>query len=748
MPLPPCSFPLEVPLAPSSGQRANRRPTLLRSALASQKPRTQSQLDGLRPVALQTPRPVSEHIPRTPEPGPKLEEKPDDGEEEDDNDAEEDQQSKIPMNADPNPLPTSDLSPLPQSPDTASTTSTSRRRRRVPRKTTRYALAYPAPRFAGKSLVVQKVNPKLYLQLQQVSEANRPVPIIDVFPSSRLAGPLVASRVAKRFPRVFGAKGELGAADVVVMQSEAYDINSHALESEDEDDGLDQRKLLAVFSPLKKKSDLTEIVLDDGSAWVAQMLPTGSFDFVHVDAHGITTTARWARRPGMQTNTTWPLGDATPQPTPTTSSDSSGLKYTFSILNPLTRRHPIMATLTQSALDIQSHYTTVTMSSSRYPPSRRRSQTLPSFSRAFPTSPSSRTVASASASDRDSGSETILPPEPESERTSHPVDNATKMLISITAVWLALRSGWSPYYKSPHSQASDHALPPSSSTPGPSVATTPAATTARQSRRCVWPRRDSLDESNMSGPRPIDLPDQYLLGSSRGASGHRPSSLGMAKTMPLQPGIYIRDQSPGPSTSAIPSSAFSMSKPVPRRATSTGAAFMQRHIQLQSPEASDTEHAAAGQGTGNRRNVRGRILSGDWAPAFARFSRPLSFHGRGRDPGSVSPSSQSSPETGPDQANTMPDHPSHTVAPSAGGRRVQSAYYPSNSMRLEDIRDGDGESKVEPGAAPDHVPGATGAGTQEDHCAESRWSEDDDRRGGFAGKLKSFGNWFRRLGTH
>lgn len=261
-----------------------------------------------------------------------------------------------------------------------------------------------------------------------------------------------------------------------------------------------------------------------------------------------------------------------------------------------------------------------------------------------------------------------------------------------------------------------------------------------------------MDGASISTPCSKDLTESALAGLPRSATG--PSLLG-TKTGNLlhHKGLCSRDQSPAPSTSTVPNIHHTL----PRRATSTGAAFMQRHIQLHSPEASDTEHtsSAGHPDPAPRRKPRSRILSGDWAPSLRSFgsgssskarSRPVSLQGRipslrlaGRD----HPASPLSPAGHPDQATiAVPGRPDRE-------RRVQSAaFYPTRPV----LDDSDGVENGEVGGAGtehNYAFGALGSSgeLQEHHDTQTRRVEGDARKG-VAGRLRSFGNWFRRLGTH
>ncbi|KAK2041115.1 hypothetical protein LZ31DRAFT_21917 [Colletotrichum somersetense] len=299
-----------------------------------------------------------------------------------------------------------------------STVIRSKRSRRAARQTTNYLLAYPPPKLRTKQRRFVQIRPRLLLQLQQLSNDKRPMPAIDVLPSSMIAGTVILPRLARQFPKMFGVKGQLGMNGLILAKSEDYDTPADVSDSDEKD--LDKRDLVAVISPVARRegerrdsSDQTEIVLADGSVWTATQTSNGSYDFVHVDEAGQTTTARWVRRNAR------PLSTATctsvPAPAP-----ASEYKFTFSILDPELRRHPVMATLTPANLEILDNYTTVSQSSARYPPTRPLSTDLCGENE--PWTPPSPALSST-------------------KRESHPVDEATRILITVSSVWVSLRHG-------------------------------------------------------------------------------------------------------------------------------------------------------------------------------------------------------------------------------------------------------------------------------------------------------------------
>lgn len=363
-----------------------RRSPLARSAFSTPIPRRASTYDRPSPI-LHRPtapvRPVSEYIPRDSEPVVRFQE------------PETDTMSE-------------DGRSVANSEGSEATVGGSRRRRRSTRTSTAFHLAHPAPTLTQKQRLLQ-IRPRLLLQLQRISTESRPKPAIDVLPST-----VVVPRLVKRFPRMFRGKAALGANDVMVVKSEEYDkSDDHVIEDADSDEeGLANRDLMAVICQVGKScggsQGCAEIVLSDGSVWVATPLPNGLYQFVTTDERGNKITARWVRR-SKRHNTV-------------DSPDTNEFKFTFSIIDPNSRRHPIMASITNNTLDIPDNYTSVSSSASKYPPT--------SPLRGLP------------------GDSQIQPvDEPNPERTTHVIDENMKVLIQVTGIWVALRQGVSPYFK-------------------------------------------------------------------------------------------------------------------------------------------------------------------------------------------------------------------------------------------------------------------------------------------------------------
>ncbi|KAF4335334.1 hypothetical protein FBEOM_10830 [Fusarium beomiforme] len=256
----------------------------------------------------------------------------------------------------------SDISDLSDS----STAPRRSRRKRTFRKSTRFLLAHPAPRPGARQRRLVQFRPRLLLQLQEVGE-KRPIPAFDVVPSSLIMGSQIVPRMAKRCPHLFRTKPVLGMNDLLIVRSEDYDTPASP-GSLDAEDSLDQRDVVAVISPLPQMGDESaEIVMEDGSTWESSLMANGSYEFIGVDERGRISTARWVKKTSSPMS---PMprnnGEQTPPPSPLPAE----VKWTFSMIHPDTRRHPIMGSLMSNTLDVFDTYNTMSTSSGRYPPTR------------------------------------------------------------------------------------------------------------------------------------------------------------------------------------------------------------------------------------------------------------------------------------------------------------------------------------------------------------------------------------------
>ncbi|KAL2798407.1 hypothetical protein BJX66DRAFT_295527 [Aspergillus keveii] len=269
------------------------------------------------------------------------------------------------------------------------------------RPKTTYQLAHPATNARLKRL---KLRPKLLLQLQRVSSTSRPVPVFDVLPST-----LFMPRLARKVPNILRGKRRLGPNDLIVTTSDLYERAAGDGEkslSSDEENG-EHRDVVGTICQLLKEDALAkgkaEICLESGAVWEATPLPNGSYEFAANTDAGLMIL-RWVRRGPKKRRVSAPPGSILPEDTTR--------RFTFSIIDPTTRRHPVIASMTRNNLEVYDRYS------------------LPS------TAPSSPTSAMSVISDNSEFDDPL-------DQQVIETDEALRMLIIVTGIWVAFREGWS-----------------------------------------------------------------------------------------------------------------------------------------------------------------------------------------------------------------------------------------------------------------------------------------------------------------
>ena len=335
-------------------------------------------------------------------------------------------------------------------------TTRSGRKRSQPRSRTSYYFAHPPPTVVKHRL---SIRPRVLLQIQQLSTSARPLPTYDVLPST-----IFAPRLARRYPKVFRGKDGLGANDVVVVSSEEYGPSKRldAVSEEPGEEGWYSRDVLATICQLRKdkggSQGKAEVCLNDGTCWQATPLQNGNYEFISIDEFGDKTTARWVRRPqGVRRRSS---GIQPPVLSGVQPDDSK--KFNFSIINPLSRRHPIIASLNPTTLDIQDSYTSSSSSSAVHPP------TLPMkrYSMGSPVS-------------------AVEPVDPV-DRALVATDAALRNLITVTAIWVSFRESWSPSFRYDDTQP---CIGPSQLSSPVRSASMPLSTTSHNSSRTGSPEQ-------------------------------------------------------------------------------------------------------------------------------------------------------------------------------------------------------------------------------------------------------------------
>ncbi|KAL3455255.1 hypothetical protein BJX64DRAFT_77625 [Aspergillus heterothallicus] len=273
------------------------------------------------------------------------------------------------------------------------------------RPKTTYQLAHPATNARHKRL---KLRPKLLLQVQRVSSTSRPVPVFDVLPST-----LFMPRLARKVPNILRGKRGLGPNDLVVTTSDLYERTAGDGErsfSSDEENG-EHRDVVGTICQLQKEDALSkgkaEICLESGAVWDATPLPNGSYEFAAQTDSGLMIL-RWVRRGPKKRRVSAPPGSILPEDTTR--------RFTFSVIDPTTRRHPVIASMTRNHLEVYDRYS------------------MPS------TAPSSPTSAMSVISDNSEFDDPL-------DQQVIETDEALRKLIIVTGIWVAFREGWSHIFR-------------------------------------------------------------------------------------------------------------------------------------------------------------------------------------------------------------------------------------------------------------------------------------------------------------
>ena len=290
------------------------------------------------------------------------------------------------------------------------TASKTRRDSSKTRTKTAFRLCHPPPVHIHKQRL--HIRPKVLLQLQRVSRASRPTPVFEVLPSV-----VFAPRLARHFPRAVKGKAGLGVDDLVIVSSEDYEaqeLQSHDIDDLFEDKW-DKREIIAAICQLGKDEyphgqGETEIWLNNGPSWIASQRRNGTYEFASTNDNGNRTVARWVPKQ--------PKSDRSGS----ISSTSEEKKFNFSILNPNSRRHAVIATLDRQTIEVSDQYT--------HP-----STSISSEASSTATTPASEEIKTPSI-----GSSFAT-------RDPIEVDDALRTLITITGIWVAFREGFSPNFK-------------------------------------------------------------------------------------------------------------------------------------------------------------------------------------------------------------------------------------------------------------------------------------------------------------
>ena len=234
-----------------------------------------------------------------------------------------------------------------------------RRHSTFARTKTRLQFCYPPPVTKQRLL---HARPKILLQLHRTSRVTRPTPTYDVFPATTFA-----SRLAQEFPGTLCARRGSGVDDLAVVESENYSDKDERTEDFGDvlmKDDWNTRQIVAAISHHcgdDPGSSLgAEICLSNGKTWIGSPMPKGGYEFIATEPDGQRIVARWVPRRGLSIQSSSQAASSPIVP--------PGEKaFNFSLIDPHSRRHAVIATFDARALSISEKYSSTTAESTARP---------------------------------------------------------------------------------------------------------------------------------------------------------------------------------------------------------------------------------------------------------------------------------------------------------------------------------------------------------------------------------------------
>ncbi|KAI7326101.1 hypothetical protein KC315_g7665 [Hortaea werneckii] len=306
----------------------------------------------------------------------------------------------------PSPVPSNVEDDMFAEPDTRSTSEADsregsiaggERKKKSNRPKTRFSICHPPP----ASLTRQKLHrrPRSLLQLHRITANARPRPAFEVVPSANFS-----VRLTRAITKIYKAKHSLCPNDIVVLRAEKY-----STEAEDEDGEV--RDVIGLICKGRKDDSAfnggkAKVCMASGHEWEAYPLMNGGYEFFSTDEHGLGLTVRWVPKRRKD------------------GSKSKNKQFNFSTISPNSRRHPIIANLSKTGLEINDSY--------RMP---EPAATTPLSTPKATPNVSSDSAMQEAVDDEDS--------DPEQYET----DDALREIITMTGIWVTFKEGWSPSFK-------------------------------------------------------------------------------------------------------------------------------------------------------------------------------------------------------------------------------------------------------------------------------------------------------------
>ena len=268
-----------------------------------------------------------------------------------------------------------------------------------------FAFAHPPSQAFYRKL---RLRPRLLLQLQQLSDAGRPTPLLDLLESTSFSRKMV--------PTIFKGANRVLSSDFRIVKSGSYTGFGETVEDQDpfaEDTSIERLDVVATVSHPPRAKDQKQgndtIHLRSGLSWDITSLTNGSYQFTSIeDDH--RRTVRWVcRRKGSSSR-------ASTQPELEMNASKS---FRFSIINQGTRRHPVIATMTQASIEVSTHFSLPVAGDDG-------------------SSPLGTSTASDSSAYDSEGAGSFDSGEPDMSTVNEELCN----LILITGSWVAVKEGW------------------------------------------------------------------------------------------------------------------------------------------------------------------------------------------------------------------------------------------------------------------------------------------------------------------
>ncbi|EMC98359.1 hypothetical protein BAUCODRAFT_422778 [Baudoinia panamericana UAMH 10762] len=311
---------------------------------------------------------------------------------------------------DPSPTPSSAMFAEPETRSTSEdgesregsiTDSNKRSKKKCSRSKTCFSVCHPAPTNTVKQRLHRR--PRSLLQLHKLCPSARPKPAFEAIPAANFN-----PRLTKAITRVFKAKHGLCPNDLVVLKAENY-----AVVDDDEDEGQEEQDVIGLICKGRKQDEAAakegkaKICMASGAEWEAYPLVSGGYEFFTTDEHGLGLTVRWVPKKVKDRDGTKTMREGSK-------------RFNFSTISPTSRRHPVIACLSKTALEINDSYK------------------MPDAAAATPLSTPKQAGRSALAEAMED--ETV-------GKEQFETDDALREIITMTAIWVTFKEGWSPSFK-------------------------------------------------------------------------------------------------------------------------------------------------------------------------------------------------------------------------------------------------------------------------------------------------------------